>query len=652
MRISASRKVLAAVGALSLGVAVLVSVGSPAVAARPGPIRYVGQTGQLRDIAAQQTARTTSAGGDNAAEAELLRMHAIEGQEPEGGEAVREGQVAAPTSGSSAAVSSGAYGLRASWMGSNHFDSRYSGNGNQFSGEPPDQGLCADNSHVFEIVNSVIQVYTPNGTALLDGDPFFPGTEPVGITLAQFFGLPPEFVRPDGPFGPTSFDVSCRYDDSVRRWFVSSEYLDEDQTTGDFTGGGGFRLAVSTSADPLGSWRIWDVRTTNNGMDGTPDHKCSGGFCFGDYPQLGLDANGVYITTNEFAFFGSGEFHGAQLYAFSKADLVAGVAAPTTETFQNIHSPAVDDLAYTLQPVASLPSDFVRSANGTMYFGMTQSPFTDGNATGISLWRLTNTASLNGATPALALAERSVGTQAYSTGVPAQQRPGPTPLLTCSNHRNCIGTSDPSQNSPWPLAFGSGKVYGAWQRDGVVYLTASTTLQGPGGAEFYNKNIKWRPIDLHTGIAWFALRPSTTNATVSRVNQGLVDVQGENLLFPSVAMNADGDGAIGVTLVGPDYYPTSAYIPFTTAGPTTSVEIAGRGIGPNDGFTGTAAGDYRTRWGDYGAAAVAPNGTLWLANEYIAQTCSYSTFLADSTCGATRTFFANWATRVFAYNPS
>ena len=305
MRISASRKVLAAVGALSLGVAVLVSVGSPAVAARPGPIRYVGQTGQLRDIAAQQTARTTSAGGDNAAEAELLRMHAIEGQEPEGGEAVREGQVAAPTSGSSAAVSSDAYGLRASWMGSNHFDSRYSGNGNQFSGEPPDQGLCADNSHVFEIVNSVIQVYRPNGTALLDGDPFFPGTEPVGITLAQFFGLPPEFVRPDGPFGPTSFDVSCRYDDSVRRWFVSSEYLDEDQTTGDFTGGGGFRLAVSTSADPLGSWRIWDVRTTNNGMDGTPDHKCSGGFCFGDYPQLGLDANGVYITTNEFAFFGS-----------------------------------------------------------------------------------------------------------------------------------------------------------------------------------------------------------------------------------------------------------------------------------------------------------------------------------------------------------
>ena len=36
------------------------------------------------------------------------------------------------------------------------------------------------------------------------------------------------------------------------------------------------------------------MRTTNNGMGGTPDHKCSLGYCYGDYPQLGLDANGVY----------------------------------------------------------------------------------------------------------------------------------------------------------------------------------------------------------------------------------------------------------------------------------------------------------------------------------------------------------------------
>ena len=100
---------------------------------------------------------------------------------------------------------------------------------------------------------------------------------------------------------------------------------------------------------------------------------------------------------------------------------------------------------------------------------------------------------------------------------------------------------------------------------------------------------------------------------MTRVNQGIVDVPGQNLTYPSVAMNADGEGVIGATLVGPEFYPTAAYIPFTTWEPSSNVEIAGPGVGPNDGFAGTALGDYRTRWGDYGAAAVSPNGTVWRA---------------------------------------
>ena len=182
-------------------------------------------------------------------------------------------------------------------------------------------------------------------------------------------------------------------------------------------------------------------------------------------------------------------------------------------------------------------------------------------------------------------------------------------------------------------------------------MTTGTAVAGQGGAEFYAGGVKWRPIDLHDGVAWFALRPSTTTAAVQRLNQGIVDVPGQNMTYPTVAMNAAGDGVIGVTLVGPGRYPSAAYIPFTTAGATASVEIAGRGVGPNDGFTGTADGGYRTRWGDYGAADVAPDGTVWFANEYIAQQCSDAAFNADPTCGFTRSFFANWSTRVSAYNP-
>jgi len=224
--------------------------------------------------------------------------------------------------------------------------------------------------------------------------------------------------------------------------------------------------------------------------------------------------------------------------------------------------------------------------------------------------------------------------------------------LDCVNLRPCIGTAYPHQKGPLPLDGGSGKVDGAWLHDGVVYLTTATALEGPGGAEYFRRNVKWRAIGLHDGIAWVALRPSLTSPAVANINQGVVDVPNANLTYPAVAMNADGEGAIAATLVGPQLYPSAAYIPFTPAGPTTNVEIAGLGVGPNDGGTGTGEGGYRTRWGDYGAADVAPNGTVWIASEYIAQSCSVSTFNADPTCGFTRTFYANWSTRITAYNPS
>ena len=213
-----------------------------------------------------------------------------------------------------------------------------------------------------------------------------------------------------------------------------------------------------------------------------------------------------YITTNEFSFFG-GEFHGAQLYAFSKADLIAGVATPGSQTFENVFSDAVDFVAYTLQPVNTLPADYVSAHGGTMYFGMSQSPLVDGNATAVSLWRLTNTASLDTATPDLSLSETSVETGEYTLGVHALQQDGPTPFLHCANLRPCIGQSDPHQFGPLPVDGGSGKVYGAWLHDGVVYLTTTTALEGPGGAEFFNHGVKWRPIDMHDGVAWVALRP-------------------------------------------------------------------------------------------------------------------------------------------------
>ena len=44
--------------------------------------------------------------------------------------------------------------------GLNHYQQRYARGGNQFSVEPPDQGMCAGNGYVVEAVNDVMNVFS------------------------------------------------------------------------------------------------------------------------------------------------------------------------------------------------------------------------------------------------------------------------------------------------------------------------------------------------------------------------------------------------------------------------------------------------------------------------------------------------------------
>ncbi|MGE5225737.1 MAG: hypothetical protein ACM3OO_02570, partial [Planctomycetaceae bacterium] len=650
MRHRLTRRLAAALGALVV-TASLVGTGAGASAsARTSPLRRVGHVDPMRAAAAATRASATS-DASIATDPEWYAAHRIEGQEPKGGGAVLRGDAAAPVARTATAVAttSGPSG----WEGLNHFDSRYSGGGNQFSGEPPDQGLCASGTRVFEIVNSVIQVYDTSGHALISGTSFFPGTEPVGIPLNAFFGEPPQVDRSTGVFGPDMFDVSCRYDAATKRWFATSAWLALDPTTGAYAGPSAVFIAASDTANPLKGWTVWKLDTTNNGQNGTPDDGCSSGFCIGDYPQLGVDGSGLYVSTNEFDFLGQGEFHGAQLYAFSKADLIAGLADPTMVAFGTVTSPGMGDVAYTLQPVDSQPASRDTRGGGTMYFGMSNSPYSATNATSISLFRVTNTSSLGTDHPSLAIQEAVVGTEPYTFPSLALQADGPTPLLDCENSFPCIGAAYPHQDGPIPLDGGTGKVYGAWLRKGVVYLTVGTSLAGPGGASMSPQTGKWKAIDLHTGVAYVAIRPSGGSAfSATRVTQGYLDVPGENLTYPSVAINASGAGAISFTLVGPDFFPSAAYVRFRPAGPVGDVVVSGPGQGPNDGFTGYGDGGFDPRWGDYGAATVAPGGTVWFASEYVDQTCTSAQWSADPTCGYTRTFYANWSPHVTGLSSS
>ena len=124
-----------------------------------------------------------------------------------------------------------------------------------------------------------------------------------------------------------------------------------------------------------------------------------------------------------------------------------------------------------------------------------------------------------------------------------------------------------------------------------------------------------------------------------------------HLTYPTIAATNSGRAVISFSVVGETHYPSVGYAILGPRG-IDAVHIAAEGRGPIDGFTGYAAfGDPFQRYGDYGAA-VADGDNIWVAGEYIAQTCTLSQYLTDTaasplfSCGQTRTARANWATRI------
>jgi hypothetical protein len=107
---------------------------------------------------------------------------------------------------------------------------------------------------------------------------------------------------------------------------------------------------------------------------------------------------------------------------------------------------------------------------------------------------------------------------------------------------------------------------------------------------------------------------------------------------------------MGFTLVGADHFPSAAYVSIDAKVGAGDIHVIAEGAGPQDGFTGyvpLGGTPARPRWGDY-AAAVADGADIWLASEFIDQTCTYAEFLAQpfGQCGGTRAALGNWATRI------
>src|SRR5947207_8790445 len=324
--------------------------------------------------------------------------------------------------------------LKFSFAGLNLYQQRYARGGNQFTVEPPDQGMCAGNGYVVEAVNDVLNVFNAGtGTSALPDNTAtnivggFPRNVNHAVDLNSFFGYAPAVIRPSGPFGPFVTDPSCLYDAATQRFFVIALTLNTNPATGGFTTVNHLDVAVSQTSNPTGGWNIYRFDVTN---DGTNTGGVNPGPYLGDYPHLGADANGFYITTNAYPWCCNG-FSDAHIYALSKQQLAAGASSVTVQhidTSGMVNAPSEagsTQPGFTLWPAQSPgTSQFNLANNGTEYFlssnaaDEAQNPVTGnaGSRTSHQLiaWTLTNTASLNTASPALSLSNKLVSTETYA----------------------------------------------------------------------------------------------------------------------------------------------------------------------------------------------------------------------------------------------
>jgi len=446
--------------------------------------------------------------------------------------------------------------------------------------EPPDQGLCAGQGLVGEFINNAFDVYSPNGVA----------EEPPIPSYAIF----------NQPSGSFFSDPRCYYDAPTQRWILIEFVITVNSSLQVIPPATQF-IAVSDDFDPLGDYSIYSFDTTDTSTPGCP--------CFGDFDQLGVDDNGIYISTNEFGD-SSGAYNGVIIYALSKQLLETEKQTGISPTLFEYRVPSdYFGATYHIAPAQTPPG--AKFAPNTEYFVESNSNATSDDHLAVYAMIDTSLLAQPAAPPPLST---EVTSESYAFPPDASQVKGPHPLG--------VANQDPEGQ----LQADFNAIQEVTYAGGLLYAEADTaTASGLDGA------------------AWFVLSAihTTTKVTAAVAKQGYVTVAGNSLIYPDIAVNSAGDGYMVFTLTGPNYYPSAAYIAFdSSVGAFGSIHVAMAGADPEDSFTCYAAfvgPSYGgCRWGDY-SMGVAMGSKVFLATEVVPPT--------------SRDYLTNWGTFVWSAKP-
>jgi hypothetical protein len=211
---------------------------------------------------------------------------------------------------------------------------------------PPDTQVAAginggSTLNLVEMVNGTIRISDVAGTTLNTVD------------MCSFFYC--DFLT------AVISDPIVRYDPDSTRWFASVVTIEYVVQGAFLVPEGQWRLAVSQSSDPSGTWTVYAATMT----DGT----------FPDFPKLAISHDKVVQTGDAFTASTS-RFKGTEFAVLSKADVVAGVQTPGFEFF------APPQGLFALAAAEILPSS---SATTKIYLAAIPS---GKNASSVRVWQL------------------------------------------------------------------------------------------------------------------------------------------------------------------------------------------------------------------------------------------------------------------------
>ena len=442
--------------------------------------------------------------------------------------------------------------------------------------EPPDQGLCAGQGVVGEFINNSFTVYQPDGSHLL--------------------GVIPSYALFKQPSTAFLSDPRCHYDGPTQRWFLTEFIVGAPAPSLQF-------IAVSNTSDPTGVYTVWAINTTDKGTTGCP--------CFGDYDELGMDNNGVYITTDEFPV-GPGGYNGVVMYAISKSLLetfaTTGIA-PVPIAYRLTHDPFGQP--YIVSPTSTPPK--AKFAINTEYFVESNgNAFQDDH---LIVYALGQTSLLASPGPAASAPPLPGAGQVGALFLPARRQ------------------ADAGDHPARQVGPGSARPAAGRLRRG----NADHLRQRPRVRRARYRDLKWqqrrRLVRAHAA-------PQRRHPHRHGGHQGYVAVTGASLIYPAIGIDKNGLGYMVFALSGTSNHPSAAYVAFGPSGASGPVRIAMAGANPEDSFTCYAAfvgPNYGgCRWGDY-SAAVAMGGKIYMATEMIPPT--------------SRDYLTNWGTFVWSAPP-